>query len=50
MPMMAFKVASLNLCLGIPNKKNNVKKMITDENIDVLCMHAGDKCGKKSSP
>jgi exonuclease III len=38
MPIMAFKVASLNLCLGIPNKKNIVTKMITEENIDVLCM------------
>jgi exonuclease III len=38
MPMMAVKVALLNLCLRIPNKKKIVKQMITDENIDVHCM------------
>jgi exonuclease III len=36
--MMANKVSSLNLCLGIPNKSNIVKKMSTQENVDGLCM------------
>ena len=35
---MEFKIASLNLCLGLKNKKDLVKRMIIDENIDILCM------------
>jgi hypothetical protein len=29
--MVAFKVATLNLCLGHPNKNNLVKQMIADK-------------------
>ncbi len=35
-PMMAFKVATLNLCLGLSNKKETVKQMIIEEKIDIL--------------
>ena len=29
---------TLNLCLGLPNKKEIVKHIINDEKIDVLCL------------
>ncbi len=32
------KIASLNLCLGLPNKKYLIKELLYDLNIDVLCM------------
>ena len=32
------KIATLNLCLGLKNKKENVKKMIMDNDIDILCL------------
>ena len=35
---MSIKIATLNLCLGLPNKKNDVKKLIVENNIDILCM------------
>jgi exonuclease III len=35
--MMAFKVASLNLCLGLQNKKPIVKQLTIDKNINILC-------------
>ena len=35
---MSIKIASLNLCLGLPNKKNLVKQLILNNNIDVLCL------------
>jgi hypothetical protein len=35
---MTFKISSLNLCLGLPNKKNLVKNLLNSENIDVLCL------------
>jgi hypothetical protein len=33
-----LKVATLNLCMGIPNKKNIMKQINTDKNIYVLLM------------
>ena len=35
---MSIKIATLNLCLGLPNKKNDVKKLIAENSIDILCM------------
>ena len=35
---MGFKIATLNLCLGLPNKKNLVKEMFITEKIDILCL------------
>ena len=35
---MVIKIATLNLCLGLPNKKNIVKQMIINEHIDLLLM------------
>ena len=32
------KIASLNLCLGLPNKKNLVKELIIEHKLDILCM------------
>ena len=36
--MSTIKIATLNLCLGIRNKKDAVKKLIQDNEIDILCM------------
>ena len=35
---MSIKIATLNLCLGLTNKKNNVKQILNEEDIDVLCL------------
>ena len=35
---MPIKIGTLNLCLGLPNKKEIVKCIINDEKIDVLCL------------
>ena len=35
---MPIKIATLNLCLGLKNKKQSVKNIITSENIDILCL------------
>jgi exonuclease III len=35
---MGIKIASLNLCLGLSNKKNIVKQLIIEEKIDILCL------------
>ena len=35
---MPIKIGTLNLCLGLPNKKEIVKGIINDEKIDVLCL------------
>lgn len=35
---MVIKLATLNLCLGLQNKKNSVKNLIKNEKIDVLCL------------
>ena len=32
------KIGTLNLCLGLRNKKEEVRRMIQDNNIDILCM------------
>ena len=33
-----IKIATLNLCLGIRNKKDEVKRLITENRIDILCI------------
>ena len=33
-----IKIATLNLCLGLKNKKEIVKKLILDNGIDILCL------------
>ena len=35
---MEFKIATLNLCLGLKNKKDLIKRLVIDEKIDILCM------------
>lgn len=35
---MELKIATLNLCLGLKNKKLLVTKMLNEEKIDVLCI------------
>ena len=35
---MALKIASLNLCLGIKNKRDEVERMLIENSIDILCM------------
>ena len=35
---MQLKIDTLNLCLGLPNKKDLIKELITCEKIDILCM------------
>ena len=35
---MPIKVATLNLCLGLKNKKFLVQKILDEHNIDILCM------------
>ena len=32
------KIASLNLCLGLKNKKESVKRLIIENDIDIMCM------------
>ena len=32
------KIASLNLCLGLRNKKEEVKRLIIENEIDILCL------------
>ena len=34
----AIKIATLNLCLGLKNKKEEVKRLILNNDIDILCM------------
>ena len=36
--IMEFKVSTLNLCLGLPNKKDLVKNLLNSEKLDVLCL------------
>jgi endonuclease/exonuclease/phosphatase family metal-dependent hydrolase len=35
---MEIKLGSLNLCLGLANKKDLVKQIILDEKIDIMCV------------
>ena len=35
---MQLKIGTLNLCLGLPNKKTLVKNIITEEKLDILCL------------
>ena len=36
--MNVIKIATLNLCLGLKNKKETVKKLIIDHEIEILCL------------
>ena len=36
--IMTTKIGTLNLCLGLKNKKDLVKQIIIENNIDILCM------------
>ena len=40
--MTSCKIANWNLCLGLPNKKDLVKKTQNNENIDVYFMQETD--------
>ena len=33
-----MKIGTLNLCLGLKNKKEEVKRLIKEKNIDILCV------------
>ena len=33
-----IRIASLNLCLGLKNKRDEVERIISDNSIDILCM------------
>ena len=35
---MQLKIGTLNLCLGLPNKKIVIKNIINEEQIDILCL------------
>ena len=35
---MSLKIATLNLCLGLKNKKYLVKGLLEEKKIDILCM------------
>ena len=35
---MSIKIATLNLCLGLRNKKLLVKNLLNENEIDILCM------------
>ena len=35
---MVIKIATLNLCLGLRSKKDEVKRLVIDNEIDVLCV------------
>ena len=38
MTIMVIKIATLNVCLGLTNKKDLVKQIILNEKIDILCV------------
>ena len=35
---MSVKIATINLCLGLKNKKDLVKTALLENKIDILCM------------
>ena len=35
---MELKIATLNLCLGLANKKDTIKRLILENSIDILCV------------
>ena len=39
---MNTKIATLNLCLGLKSKKNEVKRLIIDNDIDILCVQESE--------
>ena len=36
------KIATLNLCLGLKSKKDEVKTLITENDIDILCVQESE--------
>ena len=38
----SIKIATLNLCLGLKNKKEEVKRLVTSNNIDIFCLQETD--------
>ena len=36
------KIATLNLCLGLKTKKEEVKRLIIENNIDILCVQESE--------
>ena len=44
-PIMSIKIATLNLCLGLRNKKFLVKNLLDENEIDILCMQETEVSG-----
>ena len=36
--MMNVKIATLNLCLGLKNKRLEVERLMINNNVDVMCL------------
>ena len=36
---MTCKIGTLNLCLGLKNKKDIIKRLLIDNKIDICCLH-----------
>ena len=36
--MMDVKIATLNLCLGLKNKRLEVERLILNNNVDIMCL------------
>ena len=39
---MSCKIATLNLCLGLKNKKESIKRIIIENKIDICCLQETD--------
>ena len=39
---MSLKIATLNLCLGFKNTKNDVNRLINEHSIDILCLQESE--------
>ena len=42
---MTIKISTLNLCLGLRNKKLLVKNLLDENDIDILCMQETEVSG-----
>ena len=45
---MSTRIATLNVCLGLKNKKTLVKNLLEEHKIDILCMQEIDIDGSVS--
>ena len=36
--MMNVKIATLNLCLGLKNKRLEVERLMINNNVDIMCL------------